>query len=71
MILKKLEDGIVVSAVEIKSFDVTIDSNNHSAIITVTLDNANNSEAVYNQAPGDNHIYQIVDDNNIIRLINQ
>jgi len=71
MILKKLEDGIVVSAVEIKSFDVTIDSNNNSAIITVTLDNVNNSEAIYNQAPGDNHIYQIVDDNNIIRLIHQ
>jgi len=71
MILKKLEDGIVASAVEIKSFDVTIDSNNR-AIITVTLDNVNNSEAVYNQEPGDNHIYQIVDNhNNIIRFIHQ
>ena len=71
MILKKLEGGIVVSAVEIKSFDVTIESNNKRAIITVTLDNVNNSEAVYNQEPGDNHIYQIVDNNNIIRLIHQ
>jgi len=72
MILKKLEDEIVVSAVEIKSFDVTMDSNNNSAIITVTLDNANNSEAVYNQKHGDNHIYQIVNNNdNIIRLIHQ
>ena len=72
MILKKLENEIVVSAVEIKSFDVTIDSNNNSAIITVTLDNVDNSEAVYDQAPGDKHIYQIVDNNNnIIRLIHQ
>ena len=72
MILKKLENGIVVSAEEIKSFDVTIDSNNNRAIITVTLDNVNNNEAVYNQAPGDKHIYQIVDNNNnIIRLIHQ
>jgi hypothetical protein len=69
MILKKLEDGIVVSAVEIKSFEVTIDGNR--AIITVTLDNVDNSEAIYNQVPGDNHIYQIVDNNNIIRLIHQ
>ncbi|RRS30801.1 MAG: hypothetical protein P794_05305 [Epsilonproteobacteria bacterium (ex Lamellibrachia satsuma)] len=72
MILKKLEDEIVVSAVEIKSFEVTIDSNNNKAIITVTLDNANNGEAVYNQEPHDNHIYQIVDNNNnLIRLVHQ
>ena len=72
MILKKLENGIVVSAEEIKSFDVTIDSNNNRAIITVISDNVNNSKAVYNQEPGDKHIYQIVDDNNnIIRLIHQ
>jgi glutamate formiminotransferase len=71
MILKKLENGIVVSAEEIKSFEVTIDSNNNRAIITVILDNVNNSKAVYNQAPGDKHIYQIVDNNNIIRLIHQ
>ena len=71
MILKKLENGIVVFAVEIKSFDVAIDSNNR-ATITVTLDNVNNSEAVYNQEPGDHHLYQIIDNNNnVIRLIHQ
>jgi hypothetical protein len=72
MLLKKLENGIVVSAVEIKSFDVTIDSNNNRATIRATLDNVDNSEAVYNQEPGDNHIYQIVNNNNnVIRLIHQ
>ena len=72
MILKKLEDEIVVSAVEIKSFDIAIDNNNNMATIAVTLDNVNNSEAAYHQEPGDNHIYQIVDNsNNIIRLIHQ
>ena len=72
MILKKLENGIVVSAIEIKSFDVSIDSTNDRAIIEVTLDNTENNKAVYNQEPHDNHIYQIVDDNNnIMRLIHQ
>ena len=71
MILKKIEDGIVVSATEIKSFVVTIDGNKR-ATVTVTLDNVDTSEAVFSQEPGDSHIYQIVDSNdNIIRLIHQ
>jgi len=71
MILKKLENGIVVFAAEIKSFDVAIDSNNRAAI-TVILDNVNNSETVYSQEPGDHHFYQIIDNNNnVIRLIHQ
>ena len=71
MLLKKIEDDIVVSAVEIKSFVVTVDSDKKAAI-TVTLDNADTSEAVFSQEPGDSHIYQIVDSNdNIIRLIHQ
>ena len=71
MILKKVEDNMVVSAVEIKSFHVEIDDNN-KATITVILDDVNNSEKVYDQAPGDHHLYQVVDNNNtIIRLIHQ
>ncbi len=71
MILKKVEDNMVVSAAEIKSFQVVIDESN-KATITVTLDDINNSEAVYDQAPGDHHLYQIVDNNNnILRLIHQ
>lgn len=71
MILKKLEDNMVISAAEIKSFHVEIDDNN-KATITVTLDNVNNSEAIYHQSPGDHHLYQIVDNHNtIIRLIHQ
>lgn len=71
MLLKKIENSIVVSAVEIKSFDVTIRTDN-TAIITVTLDNINNSEAVYTQVPHDKYIYQIVDNNDkVIRLIHQ
>ena len=71
MILKKLEDNMVVSAAEIKSFHVDIDDNN-KATITVTLDDVNSSEAIYHQAPGDHHLYQIVDNNNtIIRLVHQ
>ena len=72
MILKKIESDIVVSAVEIKSFVVSIDSNNNKATITVTLDNVDNTEAVFSQEPGDSHIYQIVDNSdNLIRLIHQ
>ena len=71
MILKKIEDNMVISAAEIKSFHVEIDDNN-KATITVTLDDVNNSEAIYHQVPGDHHLYQIVDNNNtIIRLIHQ
>jgi len=71
MILKKVEDNMVVSAAEIKSFHVEIDDNN-IATITVILDDLNNSEKIYGQAPGDHHLYQIVDNNNtIIRLIHQ
>lgn len=71
MILKKIENSMVVSAAEIISFHVEIDDNN-KATITVILDDVNNSEAIYPQAPGDHHHYQIVDDNNnIIRLIHQ
>jgi hypothetical protein len=71
MILKKIEESMVVSAVEIKSFHVEVDEDN-KATITVILDDIHNSEKIYQQAPGDHHIYQIVDDNNtIIRLIHQ
>ena len=71
MILKKIENGIVVSAAEIKSFVVTIDSNK-KATLTVTLDNVDTSEAVFSQEPGDSHFYQVVDNNdNIIRLVHQ
>ena len=71
MILKKVEDNMVVSAAEIKSFHVEIDESN-KATVTVILDDLNNSEKVYEQAPGDHHLYQVVDDNNtIIRLIHQ
>jgi len=71
MILKKIEDSMVVSAAEIKSFHVEVDENN-KATITVILDDLNNSEKVYEQAPGDHHIYQVIDNNNtIIRLVHQ
>lgn len=71
MILKKVEDNMVVSAAEIKSFHVEIDDNN-KATITVILDDIHNSEKVYEQAPGDHHLYQVVDNSNtIIRLIHQ
>lgn len=71
MILKKIENSMVVSAAEITSFHVAIDDNN-KATITITLNDTDNSEAVYDQAPGDHHLYQIVDNNNnIIRLIHQ
>ena len=71
MILKKIENSMVVFGAEIKSFHVAVDDNNR-AKITVILDDGNNSEVVYDQAPGDHHIFQIVDDNNnIIRLIHQ
>ena len=70
MILKKVEDGVVVSAAEIISFDVEIEDRN--ATIRVVLDDAQNSEAVYHQGAGDKHIFQIVDENNdIIRIIHQ
>jgi len=70
MILKRVEEGVVVSAVEIISFDVEIEDRN--ATIRVVLDDTQNSEAVYHQAPGDKHIFQIVDENNdIIRIIHQ
>jgi hypothetical protein len=71
MILKKIEESMVVSAAEIKSFQIEVDEDN-KATITVTLDDIHNSEKIYQQAPGDHHIYQIVDNNNtIIRLIHQ
>ena len=71
MILKKIENDMVVSGTEIISFHAVVDDNN-KATLTVTLDDKNNSETVYDQAPGDHHIFQIVDDNNnIIRLIHQ
>lgn len=71
MILKKVEDNMVVSAVEIKSFQVVIDDDN-KATITAILDDINNSEVVYHQAPGDHHLYQIVDNSNtMLRLVHQ
>ena len=70
MILKKIEYGVVVSAVEIISFDVQIED--RKAAVKVVLDDAKNSEATYYQSPGDKHTYQIVDDNNdILRIIHQ
>ena len=71
MILKEIRDTIVVSATHIKSFHITIDENN-KATITLTKDDIHNTEAIVSQAPGDHHIYHIVDDhNNMIRLIHQ
>lgn len=71
MIIKQVENNMVVFAAEIISFKVDIDDNN-KATITVILDDVSNSEAVYHQAPGDHHLYQIVDNTNtIIRLIHQ
>jgi len=62
---------MVVFATEIKSFHVEIDSHN-TATITVILDNLEQSETVYTQAPGDHHIYQVLDHHGtIIRLIHQ
>lgn len=70
MILKKVEDSVVVSAIEIISFDVQIED--RKATIKVVLDDAQNSEATYYQSPGDKYIYQIVDDNNdVLRIIHQ
>jgi hypothetical protein len=70
MILKKVEDGVVVSAVEIISFEVELED--QDATIHVVLDDTQNSEAIYHQAPGDKHIFQIVDEHNdIIRIIHQ
>ena len=70
MILKKLEDGVVVAAMEIISFDVQIDD--EKATIRVALNDKDNTETVYHQEAGDKHIYQIVDNNNdIIRIIHQ
>ena len=70
MILKKLEDGVVISAVEIISFDVKLED--RKATINVVVDDEHNSEAVFHQEPGDKHIFQIVDENNdIIRIIHQ
>lgn len=70
MILKKVEDGVVVSAVEIISFEVEIED--RDATIRVVLDDAKNSEALYHQASEDKHIFQIVNDNNdILRIIHQ
>ena len=70
MILKKLVNGVVVSAVEIISFDVALED--RKATIKVVVDDEHNSEAVYHQEPGDKHIFQIVDENNdIIRIIHQ
>lgn len=70
MILKKVEDSVVVSAVEIISFDIQIED--RKATVHVVLDDAKNSEATYYQAAGDKHSYQIVDEhNNILRTIHQ
>lgn len=70
MILKKVEDDVVVSATEIISFDVQIEGN--KATISVILNDTANSEATYHQQPGDKHTFQIVDDNNdILRIIHQ
>lgn len=70
MILKKVEDGVVISAVEIVSFDVQIED--RKATVTVVLDDTENSEVTYHQEPGDKYIYQIVDENNdMIRVIHQ
>lgn len=71
MILKEIRDDIVVSAVEIKSFHIEVDEQN-KATLTVIRDDMQNSESIYSQAPGDHHIYQVVDNNNnIIRLVHQ
>ncbi|UFH58978.1 hypothetical protein [Sulfurovum mangrovi] len=68
--MKKLEDGVVVSAVEIISFDVKTED--RKATIKVVLDDAQNSEVTYHQEAGDKHIFQIVDENNdLIRVIHQ
>ena len=70
MILKKVEDGVVVSAAEIISFDV--ETEDRKATIKVVLDDAKNSEITYHQEAGDKYIYQIVDDNNdILRIVHQ
>lgn len=70
MILKKIEDEVVVSAVEIISFDVQIED--RKATVKVVLNDTKNSEATYYQSPGDKHIYQIVDNNNdILRIIHE
>lgn len=70
MILKKIEDGVVVSAAEIISFDVQIEEN--KATIRVILNDTANSEVTYHQQPGDKHLFQVVDDNNdILRIIHQ
>jgi hypothetical protein len=70
MILKKLEDGVVISAVEIISFEVQIDEG--KATINVVLNDTNNTEVAYHQNPGDHFFYQIVDnDNDILRIIHQ
>ncbi|MFT7824666.1 MAG: hypothetical protein ABXS92_07880 [Sulfurimonas sp.] len=70
MILKKVEDGVVISAVEIISFDV--ETEDRKATIKVVLDDAQNSEATYHQEAGDKYIYQIVDENNdLIRVVHQ
>ena len=70
MILKKLEDGVVISAVEIISFDVQIDEG--KATINAVLNDSNNTEVVYHQNPGDHFFYQIVDNHNdILRIIHQ
>ncbi|MDM5271407.1 hypothetical protein PGH07_04390 [Sulfurovum sp. zt1-1] len=70
MILKKVEDGVVVSAVEIISFDVQTED--RKATIKVVLNDAQNSEETYYQSPGDKHVFQIVDENNdILRIIHQ
>lgn len=70
MILKKIEDGVVVSAIEIISFDVQIDD--RKATIKVVVDDNANSEVIYHQEPGDKYIFQVVDENNdILRIIHQ
>jgi len=71
MILKEIKDNIVVSAVQIISFDIEI-NDDKKAVISVVRDDVQSTQSTYTQAPGDHHIYHIVDDNNnIIRLIHQ
>ena len=70
MILKKLEDGVVVSAVEIISFDIQMEEG--KASINVVMNDKANSENTYYQTSDDTYIYQIVDNHNdVLRIIHQ
>jgi len=70
MILKKLEGGIVIAAVEIISFEIHIEDG--KTTINAVLHNAANTEVTYHQEVGDKNIYPIVDNHNdILKIIHQ